>query len=86
MSGSARSKDPHYYHNDDYDDFVLNACGKGGARGQIMAKQSRKQCNVQGPGKVYSSKHVRLLEARRDGRTAGSSSNNNNKKQQAVSR
>lgn len=76
-SASARREDSYYDLYDDYDDFGLDTCGKGGGSGgQITTKRSTKQGSDQGPGKVYSSKHVRLLEARRDGRK----NNNNTKK------
>lgn len=77
MSDSARQVDS-YDHYDDYDDFGLGACGKGGAGGGgggHMTKRRSEQSGDRGPGKVYSSKHVRLLEARRD----ESRKNSNNK-------
>ena len=66
MSDSARQADSYYDHYDDYDDFGLGACGKGGGGGGHMTKRRMEQSGDRGPGKVYSSKHVRLLEARRD--------------------
>lgn len=65
MSDSARQVDS-YDHYADYDDFGLGACGKGGGGGGHMTKCRMEQSGDRGPGKVYSSKHVRLLEARRD--------------------
>ena len=49
----------------DYDDFGLDSCGKGG--GGHTIKRGTKQSSDQGSGKVYSTKHVRLLEARKEG-------------------
>ena len=76
VSGSANSYAYDYDYDDDYDyydydDFGLGACGKAGGSGgghNIMTKKriTKQSGSDQGSGTVYSSKHVRLMEARRN--------------------
>ena len=62
----------HYDVYDEYDDFGLDAWGKGGGGGtscgsKRIQKRADKRGGSQGSGSVYSAKHVRLMETKRDG-------------------
>ena len=64
-TSSSLSYDDDYEDYYDYDDFGLGSCGAGG--GGDNKKRMKKRGGGQNSGGMYSSKHVRLVEARRDG-------------------
>ena len=68
MAASSSHSDSHSSY-DDYDDFGLGAGGGGGGSKQSNARV-KKQVETRGGRTIYSTKHVRLIEARKE---AGSS-------------
>ena len=65
---SSRSFYDNYDDYDDYDDFDLRSRGAGGGGGNTCTKKrTEKRGGGQISGGVYSTKHVRLIEARKIG-------------------
>jgi len=73
MAASSSHSDSHSSY-DDYDDFGLGAGGGGGGGSKQSNARVKKQVETRGgshgSGTIYSTKHVRLIEARKE---AGSS-------------
>mmetsp|Transcript_41071 Transcript_41071/g.74054 ORF Transcript_41071/g.74054 Transcript_41071/m.74054 type:complete len:89 (+) Transcript_41071:1582-1848(+) len=73
MKGSPIQNDSHDYdydYDDGYDaygDFGLHSSSTGGGGGSRVKNRNEKRGGSQGSGSVYSAKHTRLRDTRRNG-------------------
>ena len=72
MKGSPIQNDSHDYDYDDYDDydaygdFGLHSSSTGGGGGSRVKNRNEKRGGSQGSGSVYSAKHTRLRDTKRN--------------------